>query len=322
MDTRARMVLGESFPFATEARLIYDAELPDYDFAEFDRALEAVAALFPGEGGLAQRVSAFRDSLAIPEEQRNAVVERAINECRKRTLRYIALPPDEGFVLEYVTGKSWGGYNWYQGNDTSLMQLNLDVPLKAGGVTGLGCHEGYPGHHVWNVLVENRLLRENGWIEFSVFPLYSPFALMAEGSANYGVRLAFPGNQRLEFERDTLFPMAGIDPAKAEKFDRLRRLTRTLGEARIAIAARYLDGEISREEAIGQRRKYGLVSREEAEHSIRFVEEYRSYVLNYSLGEDIVGSYIEGQSVDDASRWRAFEDMLTGLVTASDMVAP
>ena len=38
MDTRMRMVNGETFTFAEEARLIYDVELPEFDFSEFDRA--------------------------------------------------------------------------------------------------------------------------------------------------------------------------------------------------------------------------------------------------------------------------------------------
>ncbi|MEJ2383552.1 MAG: hypothetical protein P8Y54_04055 [Xanthomonadales bacterium] len=319
MDARARMALGESFDFATEARLIYDVDVPEYDFAAFDRALADVAALFPGEGDLAERVSAFRESLALDDARREAVVDRAIAECRERTLRHISLPADEGFVLEYVTGQSWGGYNWYQGDNTSLMQINLDLPLRASRVTSLGCHEGYPGHHVWNVLVENRLLKENGWVEFSVFPLFSPFALIGEGSANYGVTLAFPGDEKQAFERDVLFPLAGIDPARAETLARLERLTEALAHAEVATARLYLDGRIGREEAIEQRRKYGLGTREQAEKNVRFIEQYRSYVLNYSLGKDLVQGYVEAQARNGVNRWQAFEDMLTGLVTASQM---
>jgi hypothetical protein len=320
MDVRMRMALGEKFSFAEEARLIYDVELPAYDFAEFDRLLEEIAGLFPGEGDLAERVDQFRDSLAIPEQQRNAVVERAIEECRKRTARHVVLPESENFRLEYVTGKSWGAYNWYEGNNTSLLMVNVDFPVKVDSVIRTGCHEGYPGHHVWNVLVENRLLKQNGWIEFAVFPLFSPYALIAEGSANYGVQLAFPDGQKNEFERNVLFPLAAIDPEKSAVLDRLEHFTRRLNHALTATAQHFLDGEISREAAIEQRRKYGLSSRARAEQSVRFIEQYRSYVLNYNLGEDIVEVYVERQAEDPGGRWRAFERMLTDLVSASDMV--
>lgn len=319
MDTRIRMVNGETFSFAEEARLIYDVNLPDYDFSEFDRVIDEIENLMPGDGDLAERVDAFRNSLVIPEDARDAVMRKAIDECRQRSAKHISLPSSERFTLEYVHNQSWTGYNWYQGENESLMQINVDFPTKIDFAVGLGCHEGYPGHHVWNVLVENRLLKENGWIEFSVFPLFSPAGLIGEGSANYGVDLAFPGSEKIEFERDVLFPLAGLDPENAAIVDRLNKLTVRLGHAATATAQLYLDGEISREEAIEQRRKYGLTSRARAEQAVRFIDQYRSYVLNYSLGQDIVREYIESQGDDQQSRWEAFERLLTELSSASDM---
>ena len=319
MDTRMRMVNGETFSFAQEARLLYDVNLPVYDFSEFDRVLEKIDILIPGDGELAERVDAFRNSLVIPDDARNAVMNQAINECRQRSAEHISLPASEHFTLEYVHDQSWSAYNWYQGENESLMQINLDIPLKVYDAIGTGCHEGYPGHHVWNVLVENRLLKENGWIEFSVFPLFSPAALIAEGSAEYGVHLAFPSSEKFEYERDILFPLAGLDPEKATILDELKNLTAGLGNATIATSQLYLDGEISREKAIEQFQKYSLISLALAEQYLSFIDQYRSYVLNYSLGEDIVREYIESQGDDQQSRWEAFERMLTELSFASDM---
>ena len=320
MDTRMRMVNGETFTFAEEARLIYDVELPEFDFTEFDRAREEIEKLLPGEGDVSDRIAAFRDSLVIREEARDEVLNTAINECRRRSAQYISLPSSERFTLEFVTDRSWTGYNWYQGDNESLMQFNLDFPTKVSSAIGLGCHEGYPGHHVWNVLVENRLLNEKGWIEFYVFPLFSPGALIGEGSANFGVDLAFPGSEKTDYERNVLFPMAGVDPDKVATLEALDELSNRLSFAQMATAQLYLDGDISREEAIEMRRKYGLSSRARAEQSVRFIEQYRSYVLNYSLGQDIVKAYVERHGDDLASRWKAFERMLTELHFASDMM--
>jgi len=320
MDTRMRMVNGETFTFAEEARLIYDVDLPEFDLSEFDRAREEIDKLLPGEGDVSDRIATFRDSLVIREEARDDVLNTAINECRRRSAKYISLPSSERFTLEYVTDQSWSGYNWYQGDNESLMQFNLDFPTKVSSAIGLGCHEGYPGHHVWNVLVENRLLNEKGWIEFYIFALFSPGALIGEGSANYGVNLAFPGSEKTDYEREVLFPMAGVDPDKVATLDALNKLTRKLAFAQMATAQLYLDGAISREEAIEMRRKYGLSSRARAEQSVRFIEQYRSYVLNYSMGQEIVKTYIEKQGDDPKARWQAFERMLTELHFASDMM--
>jgi hypothetical protein len=65
-------------------------------------------------------------------------------------------------------------------------------------------------------------VRGRGWVEYSVYPLYSPQSLIAEGTANYGIDVAFPGAERLTFERDVLFPLAGLDPDRAEEYARVR----------------------------------------------------------------------------------------------------
>ena len=114
--------------------------------------------------------------------------------------------------------KSWSGYNWYQGNYRSLIQVNTDLPIYIDRAIDLACHEGYPGHHVYNALLEKHLVRDRGWVEFSVYPLFSPQSLIAEGTANYGIEVAFPGDERLAFERDVLFPLAGLDPSRRDEY--------------------------------------------------------------------------------------------------------
>ena len=51
-----------------------------------------------------------------------------------------------------------------------------------------------------NQPVVTRIAGRRGWTEYSVYPLYSPQSLIAEGSANYGIDLAFPGPEKLTFE--------------------------------------------------------------------------------------------------------------------------
>ncbi|WP_158967404.1 hypothetical protein [Paraglaciecola sp. L3A3] len=320
MDVRARMLLGETFSFSQEAKLIYDVELPEYDFATFDQVLNQINQLLPGKGDLSERINNFRQDFIIPEDSVDAVLSMAIDECRARSNQYISLPATENFKLEYVTDKNWSGYNWYQGENKSLMQINLDFPIHIDRAITLGCHEGYPGHHVWNVLIENQLLKQKDWIEFSLFPLFSPYALIAEGSANFAVELAFPTQQKIYYEKKVLFAKAGLDTKNAASLDKLNKLIENLSHSITATAQLYLDGKISRQEAIEQRRKYSLISTEKAEQSIRFIEQYRAYVLNYNLGKDIVSNYINRLSQDQKSQWQAFERILTELATGSDML--
>ena len=137
------------------------------------------------------------------------------------------LPAEESFTVEYVTGKSWSGYNWYQGDYRSLIQVNIDLPIYIDRAIDLACHEGYPGHHVYNALLEKNLMRDRGWPEFTVYALFSPQSLIAEGTANYGIEVAFPNAERLAFEREVLFPAAGIDPARVDEYYEVHDLDRT-----------------------------------------------------------------------------------------------
>ena len=319
--TRIRMARGETFTFDEETELLYDAKAPEYSLEEFDTALADIETIIPGDDPLPERVDAFRTSLAIPSDKLDAVFKAAMEECRKRTRARYALPDNERFTIGYVTDKPWSGYNWYQGDYESLIEVNTDLPVIIDRAVDLGCHEGYPGHHTWNVMIERDLLQANEWIEYAVYPLFSPQSLIAEGSANYGIELAFPGDEKITFEREVLFPMAGLDPALAETLAALNKAQRKLSHSRNHIARLYLDGDISREEAIELIMKYSLVSRERAEKSVRFIDTYRGYVINYNLGRDLVQAYVEREVAGGADPWEAFESILIKPTAASDLIA-
>ena len=232
----------------------------------------------------------------------------------------MTLPAGENFTLEFVTDKPWSGYNYYQGNYRSLIQVNTDLPIRISRAVDLGCHEGYPGHHVLNLMVEERLVNQRGWREYSVNPLYSPTSVLSEGSANYGIDLAFPGPERLAFERDVLYPLAGLDPATAAAYWRVQQATEGLSGARLTIAQQYLDGAITRAQAVTLSERYLLVSPARAEQSIAFTDHYRSYVINYGWGKDLVRRYIERGDVDQQTRWQRMEAILSEPTLPSDLV--
>ena len=56
--------------------------------------------------------------------------------------------------------------------------------------------------------------------------------------------MAFPGNERVEYEAEVLYPLAGLDPTTARDYDRVQQLAGQLSYAGNEAARRYLDGEI------------------------------------------------------------------------------
>ena len=192
--------------FDEESRALYDAVAPRHTEKEFEAVLAKLEARLPGDGPLIERYEKFKQPFIIPRDRLDQVFQAAIRACRDRTRQYVELPPAESFTVEYVTGKSWSGYNWYQGNYKSLIQVNTDLPIYIDRAIDLACHEGYPGHHVYNVLLEKNLVRDRGWVEFTVYPLFSPQSLIAEGTANYGIEVAFTPEDRLAFEKRRAVP--------------------------------------------------------------------------------------------------------------------
>ena len=317
--TRLRMLQGEKLSFEEEAKGLFGVAPDLKPLSAYDPLLSKIETLLPGQGTLADRVSAFQDRFNIPKDKLQPVFDAAIAECKRRTLQHIALPKNESFTLEFVTGKSWGGYNYYKGNAQSLIQVSTDLPIRISRAVDLGCHEGYPGHHVLNALLEEKLTKGKGWIEFSVYPLYSPQSLIAEGSANYGIDLAFPGDDQLKFETATIYPLAGLPTADAAKYLALSHAMKDLAGARFTIARDYLEGRISRDEAVALSQKYQLQSKERADKSLDFTDQYRTYVINYGLGQDMVRAYVEAAGPDPKARWARMEKILSEPTLPSDL---
>jgi hypothetical protein len=308
------MLQGETLSFEEEARALYGVEVPVVPESHFEEVQARLEAAVPGEGSLGDRLEAFRKGFVIPPEKLDAVFRAAIDACRERTAAHLELPEGESFTVEYVNDKPWSGYNWYQGEFQSLIQVNTDLPIYIDRAIDLACHEGYPGHHTYNALLEKHLVRDRGWVEGSIYPLFSPQSLIAEGTANFGIEVAFPGEERVRFERETLFPLAGLDPATADSYYQVQELLQGLTYGSNEAARRYLNGEITAEEAADWLVRFTLSSPERAAQRVRFIDTYRSYVINYNLGLDLVRAYIDrqgGTAEAPERRWEVFEALLS-----------
>jgi hypothetical protein len=314
LRARVAMLQGKRLTFDDESRALYDAVAPRHTEAEFAGILAKIDARLPGSDPLIRRYEAFKQGFVVPRDRLDRVFQMAIRTCRDRTTQYVELPPGESFTVEYVTGKSWSGYNWYQGNYKSLIQVNTDLPIYIDRAIDLACHEGYPGHHVYNALLEKHLVRDRGWVEFTVYPLFSPQSLIAEGTANYGIEVAFSKDERIAFERDVLFPIASLSTARAHEYYEVVDLVDQLSYAGNEAARRYLDGEIDAKAAADWLERYAMMPRARAEQRVKFFDQYRSYVINYNLGKDLVRQYIQRRTRSDISptaRWRDFAALLS-----------
>ena len=313
LATVSRVRDGLTLSFDEESRLIYGFVAPSFPQQHYEETLERLNEFLPGDGPTHERYQAFRQQFRIPDDRVEAIVRAGIDECRKRTLQHMTLPDGEGFELEFVRNQPWSGYNWYQGGSQGLIQINLDRPKYLGTSIRLGCHEGYPGHHTFNSLLDDRYLRKRSWIEFAVVPLFSPQGVIFEGSGNYAARVAFPGDSRNEFLHDVIMPLAGIESADLGALRAVSDLMHDARYAGIEATRKFLDGDWSKDETAEWLTAYALVAPQDIDAWFGFTERYRAYRINYVLGEDLVREFVREENPDGGADgdWQALAKLLS-----------
>lgn len=314
LTARARLLQGEQMSFDDEARALYDVEPPHYSESDFAPVLKIMDGLLPaGPGTLAQRYNQYIEQFSVPAARLETVMRTAIGVSQYRSAAHLKLPPGERFDLAFVSSKPWSAYNWYQGNYVSRIEVNTDLPIPISRVIELAAHEGYPGHHVYNGLLEQALVHGRGWPEYQVYALFSPQSFIAEGTADFGICMIYPGNQRLEFARE-LFQIAGLDIKQAANYLQVVDAAKALAPAAIEAARRYLDGELDDDSLVAWLQRYTLASPARAAQRLAFIKRYRSYIINYSYGEELVRDFVEREgdkTPGSAKQWQAFSLLLT-----------
>jgi len=319
-ERRIRLFSGDSASFETETKELYGVTVPVYDTVHFKTIAKKLDSLLPGAGTVNERFQQLANRFIIPKAKLDTVLKTSIAECRKRTLKYYALPATENFSLEFVTNKPWSGYNWYKGNYRSIIQINTDLNIFIDRVIDVGSHESYPGHHVYNMLLEKNLYRDKDWVEISFYPLYSPQSLIAEGSANYGIELAFPGDEKIDFAKNVLLPLAGIDTTHINLYFKALELRDELNFVRNEVCRGLMNKTMTEAEAVYWLKTFSLMNEQAAVKSISFIRANRSYVINYNYGKRLAKQYIEKKAGSSADKkWEVFGWLLSNEVKPDEL---
>ena len=297
--SRVDVLLGARPPFDEEARLLFGLT-PQSDAAMRAPARDPAAVraeldrLLPGRGDLAARYAAFDRLFLVTPDRLTAVLSRAIDGCRAATRAHVALP-DEKVTVELLGDLPWSAFTRYDGHFSSRVQVNASLPLTVDRALDLACHEAYPGHHTIAVLLDARFGDRRP--ELFVLPLFSPQSLLHEAAASLAPSLAFPGDTRAAFERDVLFPLAGLDASRAERHVAVARLVDELHPLVSRVARQYLDGGLDFPRAAAALEREALMP--SADATLKFLNQFRSYAAAYTIGRDRLASSV-------AAGWDAY----------------
>jgi len=198
-------------------------------------------------------------------------------------------------------------WHQYEGANKSTLRINgLTIGLVSGAVD-LACHEGYPGHHAQFVLMDNADNVQGLPIEDSLVLLRSPGSVLREGAANAGVELVFPFAERLAFERDVLFPIAGLSPTEAETNLKIHNLVNELSSAVVPVIEEYYNGDSIFNAASFRLEREAMISSPIA--LLEFIDEYGTYSIGYTIARDMINSHLN--ALPETQRWQALAILIT-----------
>jgi hypothetical protein len=305
---RVDLLGGRRSTYVEEAKPFFGAGVVvDGDRPNLDDVRSRIDRLIGGSGPLADRYAAFASTFLVPADRLSAVMAAALDACRQRTRAHLALPSNERVAIEYVHDRPWSAYSRYRGSGQSTIQLNTDFRFTLDQALQVACHEGYPGHHTRNLLMDDASRPER-----SVQLTFSPEAVLGEASAMAAVDIAFPAETRVSIERDRLAPLAGLAEADIERHVAVEVLAAELQQAQAPIAEAYIDGRLEFERAVDALERDALVPHAEA--LVKYINEYRTYVSAYTDAARLFAAHVaacRSGSADDETAWRCFRREMT-----------
>ncbi|MFT4038318.1 MAG: hypothetical protein QM692_09080 [Thermomicrobiales bacterium] len=317
METVARTLAGEQFPYREEVRLLFDISPTAKPEATFDAAIAELDALLPGDGPVLDRMATWKTQYVVTPDVARALVDVILPELRQRTREIVALPDDEAVEIAMVNDKPWSGYNWYLGNARSKVDLNTDLPIYAFRLTDLLAHEAYPGHHTEHLLKE-RLYTQDGYGEHALQLINTPECLISEGIATSSESMVFSPEERAAFLRERVYPLAGIagDPERELAIHAARQ---QLGSVPSNAALLLHEAGADPEEVVAYLQRYALSTEDEARQRLRFISDplWRGYIFTYDVGRELVDGWL-GQAPAGERRQR-FARLLTEQMTPSQL---
>jgi hypothetical protein len=310
---RTEELRGVNRPFDEESRILFGVVAPpDSDAAARAKVRAQLARLLGNDKDPAAAYSRYDAQFVVRPERVPTVMAAALQQCRALTLQHMPLPQGEHVDVKYVYLKPWSAFSHYMGDAHSVIEVNMDYPLTVDRIVNLACHEGYPGHHVFNTMRDLALVRGEHLDEFRVQLTFSPQSYVSEAAASYAPSLVLSDAERLHLERDLLFPIAGLKNLDAARYLEVQRLIDSLHTAQPSIAREYLDGRLEFARAAAALERETMM--QHGETILLYLNEYRSYMLSYTLGADTVKALVEADHPTDAERWRRYRNLMTNPV--------
>jgi hypothetical protein len=276
----------------------FDLQPPLLDVPHVTRTLAEIDRLLPGKGTVGERVNDLRRRIRVPTDKRREVFEAAMSACKEISAPVFPLPSQEAIEIRispFQRRQGWDGFADHTGDFHTQIWINDEVPLDVSRALRLACHEGYPGHHVQHVLID-QLFESRQWLELRLTPAFGRHLLLSEGAAEVASDLAFPADRRAALYREKLFPAAEVDSVDAAILVRVEDLQRELLPVVTDVARGYLASTITEERARERLANEALVADPAA--MLAFMQRQRARALVYGEGRRLIYSLLPERTLD------------------------
>jgi hypothetical protein len=322
LECTARKLAGEPVGFLDEVRAYFQVDAELGDPAAYAVAHAELDAVLPGGGDLAERYASYRRREECPPDRLDEAVHALSSALRDRVRDRYGLPEVETVRYEVVTDQPWSGFNYYEGNFTSRVAINADLPHRLGQLPHLVAHEAYPGHHTEHCRKERGLVEKADRIEHTVFLVNTPECLMAEGLADLGIEASIGagwGPWAAEILADLGLHLDG------HLAERVAAAAAPLNRVRQDAAVLLHDRGADPDEVVAYLERWSLVSTERARQQLRFLTHplWRAYISTYVEGFDLLARWLAARPSDQsvADRFlRLLDEPLTPAAVSGELV--
>ena len=319
LQAHLQVMSGAKLPIGEQVERFYGFK-PDFrPLSAYDPALERLDKAIPGPGTLPERIAALKTAALVPPDKIEPVFNAALAECRRRTALRMKLPQPESVEVDFLHDLPAPAEDVYQGDGKSRARINLDSPVDVDRLLAAACHETYPGHHSHFVNIDDALVRSRGWHEFDVEIEDGPQFPVAESVAEYGVGLTFPVEERIAFERDVLYPLAGLKMQNVDAWRAYISARPDVLGATATVARDYLSGAIDQATAHKLFIRYRLQTPTAAGQMLKMLDAFGSMVIASDFGWYVMDQSMQGKSVDE--QWRLFRQIEREPMLLEDVAA-
>lgn len=302
MKMITRILANKDIPLEEQIETCLDIEFKWASEEHFEKGLKLFDQGLPGKGNIKERYREWNNLNQFSTEKVGIIeniIEDVLLELRKRTKNLFDLPVEEEVEVSIVTEKNWGAANWYLGDFSSLMELNIDYPVDLFSLVPLLCHEIYPGHHTEFSFKEEYLVSDYRYSENQIFIINSPQLVIAEGIAEVAFEMIFTYKGAANWLEKNIYKKLNIktdnvDLSKLFKASRINAIDQISGNVIIM-----LNNGCSPDEIVRYIQKYTLRSEETAKKLINSLQAspYKKiYNFSYFWGKRLIKRVIKEQN--------------------------